>query len=103
MLRAIISESIGDLELTHRAEPMESMETNGGEKGKKHVSSPLKWKESSAGKKENKLISYESFSNWDDPLAFISALERVEAWIFSRIIESVWWQVVIKFFFLPKY
>ncbi|XVF60082.1 hypothetical protein PTKIN_Ptkin08bG0014900 [Pterospermum kingtungense] len=93
VLRAIISESIWDLELLHRTGPMESMERNGGEK-MKHGSSPLKWIESSSGKKENKLISFGSFSDWDDPLAFTSALERVEAWIFSRIIESVWWQTL---------
>lgn len=30
---------------------------------------------------------------WENPLAFTVALERVESWIFSRIVESVWWQV----------
>ncbi|MBA0695838.1 hypothetical protein Goari_002437 [Gossypium aridum] len=91
VLRAIISESIGDMGLQLSAGPMEG---NGGGKEKKHVSSPLKWIETSPGRKENKLISYGSFSDWDSPLAFTSALEKVEAWIFSRIIESVWWQVV---------
>lgn len=32
---------------------------------------------------------------WENPLAFTVALERVESWIFSRIVESVWWQVKI--------
>ncbi|XWS44029.1 hypothetical protein CRYUN_Cryun15aG0010200 [Craigia yunnanensis] len=91
VLRAIISESIGDSELQLSAGPMER---NGGGKGKKHVSSRLKWKESFPGRKENELISYGSFSDWDNPLVFTSALERVEAWIFSRIIESVWWQIL---------
>lgn len=31
--------------------------------------------------------------DWRDPQTFIVALEKVEGWIFSRIIESVWWQV----------
>lgn len=91
VLRAILSESIGDMGLQLSAAPMEG---NGGGKEEKHVSSPLKWIETSPGRKENKLISYGSFSDWDSPLAFTSALEKVEAWIFSRIIESVWWQVV---------
>ncbi|KAG4180335.1 hypothetical protein ERO13_A10G159800v2 [Gossypium hirsutum] len=91
VLRAIISESIGDMGLRLSAGPMEG---NGGGKEEKHVSSPLKWIETSPGRKENKLISYGSFSDWDSPLTFISALERVEAWIFSRIIESVWWQAL---------
>ncbi|XVF13936.1 hypothetical protein REPUB_Repub09cG0012800 [Reevesia pubescens] len=91
VLRAIISESIGDLELPLSAG---TMERNGVGKGKKQVSSPLKWKESSPSRKESTLMSYGSFSDWDNPLAFTSALERVETWIFSRIIESVWWQTL---------
>ncbi|KAK8511442.1 hypothetical protein V6N13_024079 [Hibiscus sabdariffa] len=91
VLRAIISESIGDLESHFSAGPMDR---NGGGKEKKHASSPLKWKESSPGSKEKKLISYGSFSDWESPVAFTSALEKVEAWIFSRIIESVWWQTL---------
>nr|KJB11645.1 hypothetical protein B456_001G269300 [Gossypium raimondii] len=78
VLRAIISEST-----------VGRTERNGVEKGKKLASSPLKWRESSPGRKENK-----SFSDWDNPLAFTSALERVETWVFSRIIESVWWQAL---------
>ncbi|KAK8556917.1 hypothetical protein V6N13_064903 [Hibiscus sabdariffa] len=88
LLRAIIIES---MESQLSAGPMER---NGGGKKKKHASSPLKWKESSPGRKENKLISYGSFNDWDSPAAFTSALEKVEAWIFSRIIESVWWQTL---------
>lgn len=34
----------------------------------------------------------ENFSDWENPLIFSAALEKVEAWIFSRIIESIWWQ-----------
>lgn len=33
------------------------------------------------------------FHSWEDPETFLVALEKVEAWIFSRIVESVWWQV----------
>lgn len=87
VLRAIISETT-----------VGRTERNGVGKGKKQASSPLKWRESSPGRKENK-----SFSDWDNPIAFTSALERVETWIFSRIIESVWWQVTHKLFFAHYY
>ncbi|EOA23580.1 hypothetical protein CARUB_v10016776mg [Capsella rubella] len=33
------------------------------------------------------------FEDWKEMETFTSALEKVEFWIFSRIIESVWWQV----------
>ncbi|KAK3040822.1 hypothetical protein RJ639_029166 [Escallonia herrerae] len=34
------------------------------------------------------------FDDWEDHETFIIALENVEAWIFSRIVESVWWQTM---------
>ncbi|KAF5790819.1 putative NT-type C2 domain-containing protein [Helianthus annuus] len=33
-------------------------------------------------------------NEWENPCNFTSALEKVESWIFSRIIESVWWQTL---------
>lgn len=47
--------------------------------------------ESSTGK--HKYGSKKVPDNWRDPQTFLIALEKVEAWMFSRIIESVWWQV----------
>ncbi|CAK8572106.1 unnamed protein product [Lathyrus sativus] len=41
--------------------------------------------------KENK---EEQFHGWLEPETFLVALEKVEAWMFSRIIESVWWQTL---------
>ncbi|MBA0772821.1 hypothetical protein Gotri_008138 [Gossypium trilobum] len=38
--------------------------------------------------------STESFEEWVDPQTFLLALEKFETWIFSKIIESVWWQVM---------
>ncbi|KAL2325152.1 hypothetical protein Fmac_024210 [Flemingia macrophylla] len=32
--------------------------------------------------------------SWEDPKTILVALEKVEAWIFSRIVESVWWQTL---------
>ncbi|XP_027366772.1 uncharacterized protein LOC113873024 isoform X2 [Abrus precatorius] len=34
------------------------------------------------------------FHSWEEPETFLFALEKVEAWIFSRIVESVWWQTL---------
>lgn len=31
--------------------------------------------------------------DWQETGTFTNALEKVESWIFSRIVESVWWQV----------
>ncbi|XP_044494010.1 uncharacterized protein LOC123217229 isoform X2 [Mangifera indica] len=42
--------------------------------------------------KEEKDCSVEGSDDWEDPQIFVVALEKFEAWIFSRIIESIWWQ-----------
>ncbi|CAO2828946.1 unnamed protein product [Amaranthus hypochondriacus] len=34
----------------------------------------------------------DSLGDWEDPKTFIMALEKVEAWLFFRIIEGLWWQ-----------
>ncbi|KAL0372290.1 UNVERIFIED_CONTAM: hypothetical protein Scaly_0910600 [Sesamum calycinum] len=36
--------------------------------------------------------SNEESDDWEDVWTFILALENVESWLFSRIVESVWWQ-----------
>lgn len=63
----------------------------GNNSGKRN-SLPLKWDSfpSMSAKSDNE----EDFGNWEDPSTFVTALEKVEAWIFVRIIESIWWQVL---------
>ncbi|KAG7985864.1 hypothetical protein I3843_03G049000 [Carya illinoinensis] len=92
VLRTIISKAIGDRELPLPAEF--GIERNGGVKVINKVSSLLKWKVSSPGIKENAKSLYGSFGNWEDPRTFTSALEKIESWIFSRIVESIWWQTL---------
>ncbi|OIS98180.1 PREDICTED: uncharacterized protein LOC109233444 [Nicotiana attenuata] len=55
--------------------------------------SPLKWESHSSNGVRDDIC--ESLGNWEDPLTFIRALKKTEAWIFSRIIESIWWQTLI--------
>ncbi|KAK1271882.1 hypothetical protein QJS04_geneDACA014119 [Acorus gramineus] len=57
----------------------------------KRKSPTLKWNESTV--KERVFSSIEDFDDWEDPKTFTAALEKIEDWIFSRILESVWWQV----------
>ncbi|PSR87496.1 Myosin-H heavy chain like [Actinidia chinensis var. chinensis] len=91
VLRAIISQASAKQQLPRSAGHL--LEKPGGGKGKHKKSSPLKWKEPSPSK-ETKGALCESFEDWDDPHTFTSALERIEAWIYSRIIESLWWQTL---------
>ncbi|KAJ6430309.1 hypothetical protein OIU84_021668 [Salix udensis] len=44
--------------------------------------------------KQRKLIEQKVLTSGQNPQPFIAALKKVEAWIFSRIVESVWWQTL---------
>lgn len=92
MLRAIVSQALREISLS--AGPY--AKSNDGERGSKGRSPSTSNELSPTG--EEAVDSLEEFDDWQDPKTFIIALEKVEAWIFSRIIESVWWQVS-KFFF----
>ncbi|XP_071725260.1 uncharacterized protein [Rutidosis leptorrhynchoides] len=35
-----------------------------------------------------------SSDNWEDSHTFTSSLEMIESWIFTRIVESIWWQTL---------
>ncbi|KAG8637738.1 hypothetical protein MANES_15G158800v8 [Manihot esculenta] len=91
VLRAIVHQEIDEKEPSVSGK--KNIEMNGGGKGSKMISSSPKWKLSSSGRKENnKVCGY--LGDLEDPREFISALEKVEAWIFSRIVESIWWQTL---------
>lgn len=92
MLRTIISQTSKDLVPSNPAGSNRRRKTEG--EGHSKIASSLRWNGFHPGKNENIASGYECFGNWDDPHVFMSALEKVEAWIFSRIIESIWWQVM---------
>ena len=92
LLRAIISQAVEKLQLS--AGP--NIDSSGGGNGLGETSS-LKCHESSLnGEQKNNTVQY--FDEWEDPQTYIVALENIEAWIFNRIIESVWWQVKFSLF-----
>ncbi|KAJ6898412.1 hypothetical protein NC652_025048 [Populus alba x Populus x berolinensis] len=80
VLRAIVSQAVEKLQLAS----VPSSIDNGGPRGRQE--STL-----TEGEKTNKT---ESLDAWAEPQPYIAALEKVEAWIFSRIVESVWWQTL---------
>ncbi|CAN6702880.1 unnamed protein product [Malus baccata var. baccata] len=92
VLRTIISQVIGESESPMLAGP--SIDRNGAGKIKNNVSSPIKWKASSSGKKEGLKLLNGSYGDCENPQTFMSTLEKIESWIFSRIVESVWWQTL---------
>ncbi|CAN8260785.1 unnamed protein product [Cochlearia groenlandica] len=87
ILREIISDSSAEEELPVSAGP--GPRISKAQRKETEKQSSLNWKESSLSKEK-----IESLGAWDDPQTFITALEKVEAWIFSRVVESIWWQTL---------
>jgi hypothetical protein len=57
-------------------------------------SSPMRWKRNSIGKHDSHTIM-QLPDDWQEITNVLAALEKIESWIFSRIVESVWWQVKV--------
>ncbi|PKA54501.1 hypothetical protein AXF42_Ash000335 [Apostasia shenzhenica] len=90
VLRAMVNHATGSSEMpeSFRDFAAENVYVT-SRKGKK---SQLKW-ESTHHQKDSSSFNME-LHQWEDPQTFAAALEKVETWIFSRIIESVWWQTL---------
>ncbi|KAI4348732.1 hypothetical protein L6164_009419 [Bauhinia variegata] len=67
-------------------------ESNGNGKRNDGKSPALKWKGISNCEQVNGFMH--PFEDWQETGTFTSALEKVESWVFSRIVESVWWQAL---------
>lgn len=88
-LREIISQAFGSS--CHSSTLSKVFESSGGET----KSSAPKWKNGSGSKQLNKQGLLQFFDDWQETRTFTAALEKVETWIFSRIVESIWWQVFL--------
>ncbi|KAK7311370.1 hypothetical protein RJT34_09476 [Clitoria ternatea] len=88
VLRTIISKTAKDMALSNFTGSSIRRKCEGNGK----AAQPLVWRGFSPRKSESTAAEYGGMGNWDDPNVFISALEKLEAWIFSRIVESIWWQ-----------
>ncbi|PHT92029.1 hypothetical protein T459_07142 [Capsicum annuum] len=89
VLRATISKFQRQQHLPHATETMLGKAAS---RDKRKISSPLKWEAFSSNGTRDDFC--ESFGNWEDPRTFTRALQKTEVWIFSRIIESIWWQTL---------
>ncbi|KAL4339501.1 hypothetical protein GQ457_08G016220 [Hibiscus cannabinus] len=97
LLREIISQSFGT---SHNSSPFSRFpELNGSNKRGEVKSTTLKWKGGAGSKQVNTFGPL--VDDWQETETFISALEKVESWIFSRIVESVWWQALTPYMQTP--
>ncbi|XP_062194009.1 uncharacterized protein LOC133897332 [Phragmites australis] len=91
VLREIISQTFG---ISRQLSPvMKAFSTNGNVKKPDRNFAPMRWKSNSNGKHARPNIM-QLPDDWRETGTLLSALEKIECWIFSRIVESVWWQAM---------
>ncbi|KAL0404954.1 UNVERIFIED_CONTAM: hypothetical protein Sradi_2136200 [Sesamum radiatum] len=88
VLREIITQAFGSS--CNSSALAKVFESNGCET----KSPPLKLKNSSGSRQLNKQGFLQFIDDWQETRTFTAALGKVEAWIFSRIVESIWWQTL---------
>ncbi|KAL2547186.1 nucleolar protein gar2 [Forsythia ovata] len=84
MLRAIVSQAAAEMPRSVGS----GIKSNGIDPGM-----TFRFLDNTRMEKE-KYKSIKESDDWEDILMFIIALEKIESWIFSRIVESVWWQTL---------
>ncbi|XP_051149545.1 uncharacterized protein LOC127264158 [Andrographis paniculata] len=87
VLREVISLAFG---ISSQSSTIEkAFESNGDE-----MKTSLKWKDSNGSRQLNKQGLLMFAEDWQETRTFTTALEKIESWIFSRIVESIWWQTL---------
>jgi hypothetical protein len=71
---------------------MTNMSMNGGAKKLGGKSMTMLWRNNYNGTQAN-FAARLMPDDWQETSTLLAALEKIESWIFSRIVETVWWQV----------
>ncbi|KAL5221007.1 hypothetical protein ABZP36_025720 [Zizania latifolia] len=91
VLREIIAQTFG---ISRQLAPTTtSIKMNGGARRLDGRSVTMLWKNSSNGK-QTKFAGMQIPDDWQETSTLLDALEKIESWIFSRIVETVWWQAL---------
>ncbi|CAL9137279.1 unnamed protein product [Musa textilis] len=91
VLREIIFQTFGNLS---NSTSMRAVESNGGARKTDEKHTPLRRKNKSGIRQGKSLGFMQLLEDWQDTSTFTTALAKIESWIFSRIVESVWWQTL---------
>uniref|UniRef100_A0A0E0AXC1 Dilute domain-containing protein n=1 Tax=Oryza glumipatula TaxID=40148 RepID=A0A0E0AXC1_9ORYZ len=91
VLREIIAQTIGIS--CQSSSTITAINMNGSAKSLDGRSMPMLWTNSSSGK-QTKFTGMQVPDDWHETSTLLAALEKIESWIFSRIVETVWWQAL---------
>lgn len=91
VLREIVSQTFESSQLSPQA--LRSNGSNGVKKNQR-MPSPQKMRDSLNKQGGGKLNPKQNLNDWEETHTLTTALEKVELWIYGRVIESVWWQTL---------
>lgn len=92
VLREIICQAFGSSCNSSSLSRISELNVGGLRSERKATS--LKWKANYGGKLTNKDDLMQFMDDWQETRTLTTALEKVESWIFSRTVESIWWQTL---------
>lgn len=90
VLREIIAQTFGT---SQHSSPVKVFSSNGNANKPDRSFTSSQWKSNYNGKYVNPNIM-QLPDDWQKTSTLLDALEKIESWIFSRIVESVWWQAM---------
>ncbi|KAI4989786.1 hypothetical protein ZWY2020_038149 [Hordeum vulgare] len=93
VLREIVAQTFGISSQSPAVMNAFTMNSNSNAKKLYKNSPPMRWKMNSSGKQARSTIM-QFPDDWQETGTVLVALEKIESWIFSRIVESVWWQAL---------
>lgn len=98
ILREVVSQTFSCLSQLNTV--LKLVGTNDGAKEKRKKLYPLKDKDSNFSKQTKRPDSMQPADDRQEAISMISALEKIEIWLFSRAVESVWSQVMFFLLYL---
>uniref|UniRef100_A0ACD5YGQ6 Uncharacterized protein n=2 Tax=Avena sativa TaxID=4498 RepID=A0ACD5YGQ6_AVESA len=90
VLREIIAQAFG---ASRQSTPLIKAFTSNSIKKLDKNSSPMRWKSNCSGT-HARHTTMQLPDDWHETTTVLTSLEKIESWIFSRIVESVWWQAL---------
>eukprot|EP01018_Ginkgo_biloba_P032923 Gb_21265 [translate_table: standard] len=98
VLREIVTQAFDSSQVSPQASSITG--SNSARKNQR-LHSPQNLRNSFSKQGRQKLSLKENLIDWQEMHTFTTALEKIESWIYGRVIESVWWQTLTPYMQCP--
>ncbi|KAK3122102.1 hypothetical protein QOZ80_8BG0665150 [Eleusine coracana subsp. coracana] len=91
VLREIIAQTFG---ISRQSSPTTASLNMNGSAKKFDGKSATMLRKNSFSSKQDRLTAMQMPDDWQETSTLLSALEKIESWVFSWIVETLWWQAL---------